>query len=114
MFADGLYKRIPYLDIERVETEKPTALRDLLWIPAVVFMREDVALVGSGSRVHLPALAPFSWKHEDNAVKLGRTSVVEESESGAIAPYGAKLLLCGDEEIPLLEIRELIFDPVKE
>jgi hypothetical protein len=24
-------------------------------------------------------------------------------------PYGAKLLICGDQEVPLLEVRELAF-----
>ena len=58
-------------------------------------------------RVFLPALAPGSWRHAENAVRLGRWSVLERTEKGEAVPFGAKLLLCGAEATPLLEVREI-------
>jgi type VI secretion system protein ImpE len=109
VYAGGEYMRIPYRDVEQVEVEAPKTLRDLLWIPAKIVVKETSPHVGIGSLAHLPALAPGSWKHGADAVRLGRVSVIEESDSGASVPYGAKLLICGDHEVSLLEVRELAY-----
>jgi type VI secretion system protein ImpE len=109
VYVSGKYVEIPYPEIEQVEIEAPVTLRNLFWIPAKIAVKEGSSFAEIGSQVHLPALAPASWKHKDDAVKLGRLSVVEENGSGLPVPYGAKLLLCGEEEIPLLQVRELAF-----
>jgi type VI secretion system protein ImpE len=57
--------------------------------------------------VLLPALCPASWRHPDEAVRLGRATVWGEQEDGEVAPAGQKLLLVDGEEFPLLELRAL-------
>jgi type VI secretion system protein ImpE len=57
--------------------------------------------------VLLPALAPFTWQHPDDAVRLGRTTEWCEDEAGEVAPYGQKMLSVDGEEFPLLEVRHL-------
>jgi len=114
VYVNGVYRRIPFREITQMKIEKPSTLRDLFWIPAVIGVKEDSQFAEIGSHVYLPALAPSSWKHNDDAVRLGRTSVIEENENGVAIPYGAKLLICGDTEIPLLEVRELLFVPGEE
>jgi type VI secretion system protein ImpE len=109
IYAGGKYTRIPYRDLERVEIEAPKTLRDLFWVPAKISVNDKSPFAGTGPMAHLPALAPNSWRHKDDAVRLGRMSVIEEGESGMPVPYGAKLLICGDQEVPLLEVRELAF-----
>ena len=109
LYAGGKYVKIPYRNLEQVEIAAPKSLRDLLWIPAKISVKAESPLVESGPLEHIPALAPNSWKHHDDVVRLGRVSVVEEGEDGAVVPYGAKLLICGDREFPLLEVRELAF-----
>jgi type VI secretion system protein ImpE len=109
VYASGTYTRIPYREIDQVEISAPATLRDLLLIPAKIALKASFQFVESGAQVHLPALAPSSWKHKDDAVRLGRLSVLEANGSGVSVPYGAKLLICEDEEIPLLEVRELTF-----
>lgn len=104
IYVQSMYARIPYREIEQIEIAAPNTLRDLFLIPAKVAFKEGSRYFESGPHVYLPALAPASWKHKDDAVKLGRVSVMEEA-----VPYGAKLLICGDEEVSLLDVRELAF-----
>ena len=60
----------------------------------------------------LPVLAPFSWKHADDAVRLGRSTVWEQHEGyDEEVPFGQKMWLVDDEEIPFLELRSLEFTP---
>jgi type VI secretion system protein ImpE len=54
-------------------------------------------------------IAPLSWKHSDDAVRLGRATVWEEDPQHGDIPLGQKLLLRGDEEEPFLELRKLTF-----
>jgi type VI secretion system protein ImpE len=105
LFAAGAYLWIPFEHIESIETEAPKRLRDLLWIPALVrtgpaFKEKELG------EVLLPVLAPFSWKHADDQVKLGRATVWEDD-----MPLGQRMFLADDEEIPLLEIRKIEFEP---
>ena len=52
-------------------------------------------------------LSPFSFRHADDNVRLGRVTVWEESEPGNPVPFGMKTLLVDGEDIPILEIRSL-------
>jgi type VI secretion system protein ImpE len=108
VFAAGAYMWIPYVHIESIEIPQPRRLRDLIWTPAVVrtgpaFEDKDLG------EVLLPAMCPLSSKSADDAVRLGRSTIWEESAEGAI-PLGQKVLIVDDEEIPLLQIRHLTFD----
>ena len=108
VFAAGAYMWIPFVHIESIEIPQPRRLRDLLWTPAVVrtgpaFEDKDLG------EVLLPAMCPLSAKSSDDAVRLGRSTVWEESAEGAI-PLGQKVLIVDDEEIPLLQIRRLTFE----
>jgi type VI secretion system protein ImpE len=112
-FIAGSYTWIPFAYLESVETEPPKRLRDLLWLPAIVRTTADFRLQDLGE-VLLPAIAPLSWKHSDDNVRLGRATVWEEDAKYGEVPYGQKLLLNGDEEVSLLEIRKLSFHHAEE
>jgi type VI secretion system protein ImpE len=108
VFAAGSYLWIPFEHIESITLPAPRRLRDLLWAPAVVrtgpaFRDRELG------ELFLPVLSPFSWKHADDAVRLGRATVWETDESGDTIPFGQKLFLVNDEEVPLLELRSLEF-----
>ena len=108
VFAAGAYMWIPFDQIASVEIPAPRRLRDLLWTPAVVRTGPAFADKDLGE-VLLPAMCPLSSKSPDDAVRLGRSTVWEESPDGAI-PLGQKVLIVDDEEVPLLEVRRLTFD----
>jgi type VI secretion system protein ImpE len=109
VFIAGSYTWIPFAYIEAIETEPSKRLRDLLWLPAVLHATADFRLQDLGE-VLLPVIAPLSWKSSDDAVRLGRTTVWQDDSEYGQLPLGQKLLLCGDEELPFLEMRKLTFD----
>ncbi|HWB83587.1 MAG TPA: type VI secretion system accessory protein TagJ [Bryobacteraceae bacterium] len=106
IYAAGQCMWLPLAHIASIEMEAPKRLRDLLWAPALV--RTGPAFKGTElGEVLIPVLSPFSFRHADNAVKLGRATVWEEQENGESIPFGQRMLLVDDEEIPILELRRL-------
>lgn len=110
VFAAGQYTWIPFEQIERVTAEPPSRLRDLLWIPARVKVKEEYTGLELGE-VLIPAMAPGSSHHEDDLVRLGRMTDWMDAGDGTEVPIGQKLLLVDGEEFPLLELRELWIGP---
>jgi type VI secretion system protein ImpE len=109
VFAGGSFMWIPFKHLERVEIEKPKRLRDLLWTPSrVVNVSTFQEELGD---VLLPAITAEATRDESELVKLGRETYFGVDEDGLEIPVGQKLLLADDEEIPLLEVRELVFVP---
>jgi len=105
VFAAGQYLWVPLAHIASVEMQPPKRLRDLLWAP--VLLRTGPAFKGvEMGEVLVPVLAPFSFRHPDDAVRLGRASVWEE-QAGDEVPFGQKAFLVDGEEHPILELRRL-------
>ena len=108
VFAAGAYLWIPFEHIASVEIETPRRLRDTLWTPALV--RTGASFRGTDlGEVLIPAIYPFSWKHADEEVWLGRVTDWATDEEGQEYPSGQKMFLVDGEEVPLLEIRSLEF-----
>jgi type VI secretion system protein ImpE len=106
IFTAGQCMWLPLSLIDSVEMEAPKHLRDLLWAPALV--RTAAAFEGpEPGGVLMPALCPLSFRQQDEAVKLGRSTVWEEQENGDVIPFGQKMLLVDGEEFPFLELRHL-------
>jgi type VI secretion system protein ImpE len=111
VLAAGQYLWIPLEHIESIRMEPPRQLRDLLWAPALV--RTGPAFRGLElGEVLIPVLAPLSWRHADAELRLGRLTEWEVLDDGTEVPVGQKLYLVDGEEVPILEIRELIITPV--
>jgi len=108
VFAAGAYLWIPFAHIESIEVEPPRRLRDTLWSPA--FVRTGPAFQEKElGEVLIPAIYPFSWKHSDEAVWLGRVTDWAADDEGNQYPSGQKILMMDEEEIPFLEVRSLEF-----
>jgi type VI secretion system protein ImpE len=101
VFAGDSYMWLAFDQIASIEMRPPQKLRDLLWAPATIHTAEGFEGADLGE-VLLPVLSPFSSAHADDLVRLGRMTVWEGE-----APFGQKMLLVDDEEIPLLDIRSL-------
>jgi type VI secretion system protein ImpE len=108
VFAAGAYLWIPFQHIDSVEIRPPQRLRDTLWVPAVVRTRSSFKNPDLGE-VLIPAIYPFSWRHPDQSVWLGRATDWMTDDEGNEYPAGQKMLLLDGEEIPFLEIRSLDF-----
>lgn len=108
IFVAGEYVWLPFEHIGSIRMEAPKFLRDTLWATATVQTGPSFKGQEFG-QVLIPALSPFSWQHERDEVKLGRTTDWKQ-QGEELIPFGQKLLLLDDEEaIPILEIRELEF-----
>jgi type VI secretion system protein ImpE len=106
IFAAGQCMWLPLAHVASIEMTAPKRLRDLLWAPALV--RTGPAFKGTElGEVLMPVLSPLSYRHGDDAVKLGRSTVWEEQEDGSAVPCGQKMLLVDGEEFPFLELRSL-------
>jgi type VI secretion system protein ImpE len=107
VFAAGAYLWLPFEHIASVRMEPPKRLRDTIWIPAILQTGPKCKGLDLGE-VLLPALTPLVAKHPRNSVRLGRETVWEEAD-GETVPAGQKLLVVDGEEIPILEVRNLLF-----
>jgi len=111
LFAAGSYLWLPLEHVASIHITQPKLLRDLLWTPATV--RTTSSFKGTElGEVLVPVLCPFSWQHPDDAVRLGRATVWEEREGyDDQVPFGQKMWLVNEEEIPFLELRAVEFNP---
>src|SRR5271154_6776543 len=80
LFAAGNYLLLPFEHVASIHIMPPKRLRDLLWTPAAV--RTTPSFKGTElGEVMLPVLSPFAWKHADDNVRLGRSTVWEQPEN---------------------------------
>ena len=107
VFLAGRYMWVPFEHIAGVRMTPPKRLRDLLWAPALVTNGPEFKGRDLGE-VLVPVLSPFTSSCADDSVRLGRTTVWQEAD-GIEVPFGQKMLVIDDEEVPLLEVRELDF-----
>jgi len=110
VFAAGDYLWISFHDIASIKMEPPKKLRDMFWAPARLTTGPTFRSRELGE-ILLPAIAPLSWQHEDEQVRLGRITEFCEDETGATAPYGGKTWLVDGEEFALLDVRDLEIYP---
>ena len=108
MFVAGEYLWLPFEHIGSIHMGAPKLLRDTLWPAATI--QTSMSFKGQDfGEVLVPALSPFSWKHESDQVKLGRLTEWKQ-EGDDLIPFGQKLLIVDDEEVvPILDVRELEF-----
>lgn len=108
VYAAGAYLWLPFEHISSLEMRPPQRLRDTLWAPALVQTAASFRGMDLGE-VLVPAIYPFSWKHADEQVWLGRMTDWAADEEGHEYPSGQKLLMVDGEEFPFLEVRSLEF-----
>ncbi len=110
VFAAGAYLWIPFEHIASVEMEPPRKLRDTLWRPAMVSTGRSFQGAELGE-VLIPVIYPFSWKHPDESVWLGRVTAWAADDEGTEYPSGQRIWLLDGEEVPFLEVKSLKFSP---
>jgi type VI secretion system protein ImpE len=107
IFAAGQYTLLPLAHVESVRMQPPKRLRDLLWAPALVRTAPSFKGVELGE-VIIPVMAPGSWQDEEDAIRLGRSTAWIALEDGREAPIGQRVLRIDGDEVPLLEVRDLV------
>jgi type VI secretion system protein ImpE len=102
VMAQGKYFWLPFEQIDTLACKAPESPRDLLWLPGHLSVKD-----GPDGDVFLPALYPGSHEHADDAVKLGRKTDWCHAAGAPVLGVGQKVFLRGDDDLPLLEWREL-------
>jgi type VI secretion system protein ImpE len=104
VFFQTDYYWLPFEQIKRMEIQRPSTLRDLLWTPVIVELREKVL-----GNVFVPTLYHSSHIHPDDLVKLGRMTDWKSIGNGTLLGSGQRTFFADDDECPLLEIRKIEF-----
>jgi len=101
VFAQGKYFWVPFEQIASLTANPPKFPRDTLYLPARLTLADE-----SSGDVFVPTLYPGSSENADDSVKLGR-STEWENGTGAVRGRGHRVILIGDADVGLVDIREL-------
>jgi type VI secretion system protein ImpE len=95
------YVWVPWSQVRELEVEAPKHPRDLLWTPASIILAD-----GEQRRAYLPSLYPGTAAADRDELKLGRlTDWVVPEVDGPVRGVGQHLLVAGDADFGLLEVR---------
>jgi type VI secretion system protein ImpE len=96
------YFWVPLSSVVSFTSVGPKFPRDLYWLPGNLELAD-----GQNGPAFLPSLYVDSYKHTDDAVKLGRMTDWIGGDGEPVRGRGQKTLLAGEEVIGLLDLREL-------
>lgn len=99
---NGKYFWMPFDSIRRIDIEKPSDLRDAVWMPATITLRNGGEVVAL-----LPTRYPGTSKDGSDAEKLSRATNWRDAGGETWLGLGQKLLTTEAGEIPLMELRSL-------
>jgi type VI secretion system protein ImpE len=102
LLLNGQYYWVPFDDIESLEIEAPVDLRDLVWIPARLTLRN-----GGQHPVLLPSRYPGSAESGDDAVCRARLTRWQPLSESAWAGLGQRMWTSDRGEHALLDVRLL-------
>jgi type VI secretion system protein ImpE len=106
-FIDGKYYWVPFSRIQKIETEKPSDLRDLVWLAAQFTWTNGGAAPG-----HIPARYPGTEDSADGPLRLVRTTEWQEKPGETNLGLGQRVLATDANEYPLLGCRSIEMAPV--
>ena len=106
VILEGKYYWILYCRIARIEIEKPSDLRDLVWTLARFTWTNGGAVSG-----HIPVRYPNTENSEDDGLRLARKTDWQEASPGCFLGLGQRVFATDAGEYPLLECRYLELTP---
>jgi type VI secretion system protein ImpE len=99
------YYWVPFSRLRRVDFEKPTDLRDVVWLPAHFEWTNGGEVVG-----FVPTRYPATEQASDDLLRLARKTDWQQVAPDVFHGLGQRLLTTDAEEYSLLEVRQLLFD----
>lgn len=106
LILDGKYYWAPFSRISRIEIEKPSDMRDLVWTPARFTWTN-----GGAVSAHIPARYPGTETAPDDALRLSRKTSWHEAAPECFIGLGQRVLATSGGEYPLLECRTIELTP---
>jgi type VI secretion system protein ImpE len=101
----GEHILLPVSRVRSIVFDAPHRLRDLIWRRCTLDMKD-----GTEGVVFMPALYPADATETDSAMLLGRSTDWIGDGDGPVRGRGQRMLLAGQEMLPLMSLRELVFD----
>jgi type VI secretion system protein ImpE len=102
VILEGKYYWIPFCHIQKIETEKPSDLRDLVWLPAQITWTN-----GGMAHGHLPTRYPGTEDSADDTLRLARGTNWREEPGETFLGLGQRVLATDASEHPLLQCRTM-------
>ncbi|OAH97883.1 MULTISPECIES: type VI secretion system accessory protein TagJ [Methylomonas] len=104
--VNGRYYWVPFMQISKIQLEKPTDLRDLVWIPA-----QFTWINGGEASGLIPCRYPGSETASDARIRLSRLTEWNEVADGVMHGTGQRLLATDVDDYALLDVRTIEFNP---
>jgi type VI secretion system protein ImpE len=104
VFFQSDYFWLPFEQIKSMEIQQPSTLRDLLWTPIKVELRDRPL-----GNVLVPALYYGSHRDPNDLIKLGRMTDWKSIGNETLLGLGQRTFFADDNECPLLEVRKIEF-----
>jgi type VI secretion system protein ImpE len=101
----GRYGIIPFDVVERIESEGPRDLRDIVWYPVQIAFKS-----GQSAAAMLPTRYPSSETAKASSERLGRSTSWTDRSWGPEGCGQRLLALSSGEDQPLLSLRRLVLD----
>src|SRR5262245_14386339 len=98
------YYWLPFEQIKRFDVQPPSTLRDLLWTPVKINMRNHPV-----EEIFVPTQYFGSHENIDDLIKLGRKTDWKALEETVLLGVGQRIFYADETEKPLLEIRSVEF-----
>lgn len=105
-YIEGKYFWVPMARIQKVELEKPSDLRDLVWLPVRFTWTNGGAVPG-----HIPVRYPGTEASSEAGLKLARRTDWTEQPFGTWLGCGQRMLASDGGEHPLLETTLIELNP---
>lgn len=103
-FVHERYVWIPFESIRELSIPVPETFFDLIWTSASITTWEGLSM-----NCYLPVLYPDSFMQEDEQIRLGRLTEWVPLKGGCSKGLGQQVFQIGEEDMPILEIREVLF-----
>ena len=103
-FVHERYVWIPFEAIKELSIPVPKTFFDLIWTSASLTTWEGLSM-----NCFLPVLYPDSFMQEDDRIRLGRLTEWTPLEGGCAKGFGQQVFQVGEEDMSILEIREVLF-----
>ncbi len=103
-FVHDRYVWVPIAAVREITMPPPKTLFDTIWMTCHLTTWEGLAM-----NCCLPVLYPLTSRHLDDRVKLGRMTDWTSLGGSFVRAAGQHVFEAGEEDVNLLEIRELVF-----
>jgi type VI secretion system protein ImpE len=107
VLINGQYCWLPFCDIKVLTIEKPQDLRDLVWSPMSVQLRDETTYSG-----FMPSRYPGTESNESDDLRLARLTTWVDKGNDAWFGFGQRVFVSDVGEHSLLDIRKIEFTSV--